>query len=130
MYSLYPSSVATIFITPPPVDTKLWPDRNSDVTAQYGEVVKDLAKELGCGVVDSQKAFEGQSLTALLRDGLHLSAAGYEVSVPLLIFSQQNVPVRSSICLIRRDHLSMRSAGYLSSSDRSRGGEIPRAAAG
>jgi len=79
MYSLYPSSIPTIFITPTPFRNDLWHDRDPAVTKQYGEAMKDLAKELGCGVVDSQKEFEGKDLPPLLSDGLHLKPAGYEI---------------------------------------------------
>ncbi|KAG8904503.1 hypothetical protein FRB99_001636 [Tulasnella sp. 403] len=79
MYSLYPSSIPTIFITPPPFRPEIWRDRDPDVTRAYGEAVKDLAKELGAGVVDSYKAFAGRELPPLLSDGLHLKPAGYEL---------------------------------------------------
>lgn len=79
MYSLYPSSIPTIFITPTPFRHDIWRDRDPEVTAQYGEAAKDLAKELGIGFVDSQKEFKGKKLEPLLSDGLHLKPAGYEV---------------------------------------------------
>lgn len=79
MYSLYPSSIPTIFITPTPFRHDIWRDRDPEVTAQYGEAAKELAKELGIGFVDSQKEFKGKKLEPLLSDGLHLKPAGYEV---------------------------------------------------
>jgi len=79
MYSLYPSSIPTIFITPTPVRDEIWRDRDNNVTKQYGEAVKELAKELGAGVIDGQKVFEGHDLPPLLSDGLHLKPGGYEL---------------------------------------------------
>lgn len=79
MYSLYSSDIPTIFVTPTPFMSN-WQDRDPAVTKQYGEAAKDLAKELDCGIVDSQKEFEGRDLPPLFKDGLHLLPAGYEVS--------------------------------------------------
>ncbi|KAG9012076.1 hypothetical protein FRB93_002219 [Tulasnella sp. JGI-2019a] len=78
MYSLYPSSIPTIFVTPTPFQSN-WQDRDPAVTKQYGEAAKALAEELGCCVVDSQKEFKGRELGPLLSDGLHLKPAGYEI---------------------------------------------------
>ncbi|KAG8889749.1 hypothetical protein FRB98_003041 [Tulasnella sp. 332] len=78
MYSLYPSSIPTIFVTPTPFQPN-WQDRDPRVTKQYGETTKALAHDLGCSVVDSQKEFEGRDLGPLLSDGLHLKPAGYEI---------------------------------------------------
>lgn len=88
MYSLYPSSIPTIFITPTPFRHDIWRDRDPEVTAGYGEAAKDLAKELGIGVVDSQKEFKGKKLAPLLSDGLHLKPAGYEVRGQIGILSE------------------------------------------
>ena len=80
MFSLYPSSIPTIFITAPPFDPQRWRDRDPKVTEAYGEAVKSLAKELGAGVVDSWAEFKGRELGPLVSDGLHLTPAGYNVS--------------------------------------------------
>lgn len=80
MYSLYPSSIPTILITPTPFRHEIWRDRDPAVTAQYGEVIKAIAKDLDVGVVDSLEEFKGRDLPPLVSDGLHLSAAGYQVS--------------------------------------------------
>ncbi len=79
MYSLYPTSIPTIFITPTPFRHEIWRDRDPVVTFQYAEAAKELAKELGAGYVDSKKEFEGRDLPPLVSDGLHLTPAGYEV---------------------------------------------------
>ncbi|KAG8970868.1 hypothetical protein FRC03_000086 [Tulasnella sp. 419] len=79
MYSLYPSDIPTIFITPPPIQPEKWRDRDPKVTADYGEAVKDLAKQVGASVVDAYKEFEGEDLRKLLSDGLHLKPAGYDI---------------------------------------------------
>jgi len=79
MYSLYPSAIPTIFVTPTPFRGDIWTDRDPETMKKYGEAMKDLAKELDVGVVDSQEAFEGRDLPPLVSDGLHLSPAGYEI---------------------------------------------------
>ena len=79
MYSLYPSTIPTIFITPTPFRHEIWRDRDPEITKKYGEVTKELAESLGVGCVDSLKEFHGRELPPLVSDGLHLSAAGYEV---------------------------------------------------
>ncbi|KIO28021.1 hypothetical protein M407DRAFT_243186 [Tulasnella calospora MUT 4182] len=117
MYSLYPSSIPTIFITPTPFRHDIWRDRDPKVTAQYGEAAKDLAKELGVGFVDSQKEFKGKKLEPLLSDGLHLKPAGYEIVFDafMRLIREKHpelAPERLPCALPSWDDHDMRDAGY------------------
>ncbi|KAG8969155.1 hypothetical protein FRC05_001199 [Tulasnella sp. 425] len=117
MYSLYPPSIPTIFITPTPFRHDIWRDRDPEVTAGYGEAAKDLAKELGIGFVDSQKEFKGKKLAPLLSDGLHLKPAGYEIVFDAFMRLIRDkhpelAPERLPLALPSWDDHDMRDAGY------------------
>mmetsp|Transcript_35865 Transcript_35865/g.39648 ORF Transcript_35865/g.39648 Transcript_35865/m.39648 type:complete len:267 (+) Transcript_35865:40-840(+) len=69
-----------ILFTPPPVDGIAWSDRGNEIAKEYGNVVKEVGKELNCSVLDVFTLLEGnesvQTYGKYLRDGLHLSEDG------------------------------------------------------
>ncbi|KAH9919430.1 hypothetical protein B0H21DRAFT_768166 [Amylocystis lapponica] len=66
-------------------------DRDFAVTRAYAEAARDVAREEGVPVVDVWTAFweaagrDEARLGALLVDGLHLNAKGYEIVFGLLV---------------------------------------------
>src|ERR1700733_5836459 len=85
----YSPHTRIILITPPPVNPNQRPEdptRNNVNTEAYARRVVDVAKETEVEVVDVwgllwEKAdSKEERLAPYLSDGLHLTAAGYEVS--------------------------------------------------
>jgi lysophospholipase L1-like esterase len=63
-----------VLITPPTVDTELWPTRSPDAAAEYAAIVRSVARrreEQGLALLDL-----ADLATRDLRDGLHLNASG------------------------------------------------------
>ncbi|KAK4053662.1 isoamyl acetate-hydrolyzing esterase [Microbotryomycetes sp. JL201] len=94
----YQQGAECLLITPPPVDAQVrandlrsrdpprQPDRDVERTRTFAEAVKEVAQELKIPVVDSwsivnEAAQKEGSLDRFLRDGLHLSPAGYELRI-------------------------------------------------
>ncbi|HOQ17070.1 MAG TPA: GDSL-type esterase/lipase family protein [Defluviitaleaceae bacterium] len=71
-----------VLITPPPVREDLWaPVRSNNRLKQYGYIVKSLAKEYHCPLIDFfEHAINYGNYEELLGDdGLHLSEKGYDL---------------------------------------------------
>ena len=74
-----------ILITPPPVDIHREPIRDFNVTKSYAEAAKEVGSALQVPVADVwTKIWEAsgedeKALPTYLRDGVHLTEAGYQV---------------------------------------------------
>ena len=87
----YSPHTRIILITPPPVNPNQqpeapWATRNNVSTKAYARQMLRVGEETGVEVVDAWELFWAKAdgkeewLTPYLSDGLHLTAAGYEVS--------------------------------------------------
>ena len=119
-----------VLMTPPPVDETAWERfceewnfpqvRRAAVTRQYAEAVREVAAEIGVGVVDLWSIFmeragwepgnpllgskepgqspSGDGLAGLLSDGLHLSGEGNKlVFESLKAFIKENLPEENEL---------------------------------
>ncbi len=78
-----------IFITPPPVvDTDFFPFTTTDRVELYAAVVKKIASEYNCPVIDFFSALWAKKEEAyedfFQFDGIHLSNAGYALLYPMI----------------------------------------------
>lgn len=98
----YSPSTRIILITPPPVNTyqraatlqaknpPMLLDRSFETTRKYAEAVIEIGEKEGIPVIDIWTALfdaagrDERALSRFLWDGLHLNAAGYEVSFLVL----------------------------------------------
>lgn len=82
----YSPGTRIVLIPPPPVDQRLWLDRRLASSKSYADAVKAVGQETQTPVLDSwseiwKRAGETEDgLSGFLYDGLHLNAAGYQVS--------------------------------------------------
>lgn len=88
----YSPHTRVILITPPPVNPNQrpgepWTTRNNVSTKAYAKQVLRVGEETGVEVVDAWEVLWGKAdgkeewLAPYLSDGLHLTAAGYEVGL-------------------------------------------------
>lgn len=95
----YSPTTRIILITPPPVNTyqrradlesQVPPrslDRGFEVTKAYAESVREVARSEDVALVDAWSALwkaageDERSLSKFLKDGVHLNAEGYRVSL-------------------------------------------------
>jgi len=81
----YSPHTRIILITPPPVNTHQWPDRDFGQTKLYAETVKEVGEQTGVPVADvwteiwEAAGQDEKSCENFLYDGLHLNAEGYEI---------------------------------------------------
>lgn len=98
----YSAATKVILVTPPPVNTyqrgadlgsrnpPLLLDRLFETTKTYAEAVGEVGNKEGVHVVDIWNALydaaggDERALSQFLNDGLHLNAAGYDVSRPIV----------------------------------------------
>lgn len=71
-----------ILITPTPIDESLQPHRLNNRTKQYGEIVKNIAEDTGCYLIDFfkilyEKEDYREILVGIQNDGLHFGKEGY-----------------------------------------------------
>ncbi|NLK20688.1 MAG: hypothetical protein GX308_01095 [Epulopiscium sp.] len=79
-----------ILITPPPVyENVCSPTRNNNRLRQYGHIVKTIAKDYHCPLIDffEHMISYGDYVDLLADDGLHLNEKGYDLLYDL-IFSE------------------------------------------
>ena len=66
-----------IVITPPPVDSKRWPDRSNERVVAFTAAAREVVKDAGCDCIN---LYETMMLSdnpfGFLSDGLHLNAKG------------------------------------------------------
>lgn len=73
-----------VLITPPPVvDTDFYPFTTTERVEKYAQIVKNVAKQYGCPVIDFFKALQELGQTDSFesffqQDGIHLSPKGYD----------------------------------------------------
>ena len=73
-----------VLITPPPViDTDFYPFTTTERVEKYGEIVKKIAKQYHCPIIDFFKVLQEFSQTDTFysffqEDGIHLSEQGYD----------------------------------------------------
>ncbi|KZO97776.1 SGNH hydrolase [Calocera viscosa TUFC12733] len=88
--ALFPATVAKILIAPPPSQPdrfskligQVSPDRSNEVTKQYADAIVEVGLEIGVPVVNLFTEFTKipeSEWDRLFSDGLHLTAAGYEI---------------------------------------------------
>lgn len=81
---VYPAE-RIVLLTPSPVDETKQAYRTNRLVTYYGQVVKKVAEQAGCQLLDTVSLFEGSGLLVsdLLRgsldDGLHFGSLGYDV---------------------------------------------------
>ncbi|GAA5880735.1 hypothetical protein JCM3774_005694 [Rhodotorula dairenensis] len=92
----YSPKTQLLLITPPPVDASVrtadlaardpprGPDRDAERTRLFAEAVKDVARDCKLPILDAWSLVDAAAsrdggLGKYLRDGLHLTAAGYQV---------------------------------------------------
>lgn len=81
----YSPHTRIILITPPPVNSHQRSDRDFDITKSYAEAARETGSALHLPVADvwteiwEASGKDEKALATYLHDGLHLSAAGYEV---------------------------------------------------
>lgn len=80
-----------VLLTPSPVDETKQAYRTNRLVAYYGQVVKKVAEQAGCQVLDTVALFEGSQLALpdLLRgsldDGLHFGSQAYDLLAKELV---------------------------------------------
>lgn len=79
-----------ILITPTPIDESLQPHRSNDRTKQYAEIVKKIAEDTGCYLIDFFKIlYEREDykeiLVGIQNDGLHFGEEGYVLLSNLIV---------------------------------------------
>jgi len=107
----YDPNTKIILLTPPPINTyqrgaelgsrnpPVALDRKFEVTKQYAQVVKEVAKEKGTFLVDIWQAIwdrsgrEEKAMSKYLSDGVHFTPEGYEVVYDEIIkVIQEQIP--------------------------------------
>ena len=73
--SIFPDA-RFILITPPQVDSQLWPNRSIAQVTEYSDVVRQLAAEHDIPVLDLWQSNEYLVTPEDLQDGLHLGLSG------------------------------------------------------
>ena len=71
-------NITIVIITPPAVNSDLWPTRSIEQVTPYASVVRELAAEYNLGLIDLHSNDNGNKKIELsdLRDGLHLNETG------------------------------------------------------